>query len=172
MEIRLYHPYNRVFLKLWSLHISLIHSPFPIVSFCSRFLDMVTQHFGSVAASTVRGFVAEQFPLLIVGMRNRSAMEICSVLQGKKCLQGHIIISHGNLSTVFFNRRRVSLTGEYRSCDMVFKGSIPGRTSPHSEYKSSWNHRESRVLFYYFSPETLALLFLSRSQNVKTSNNW
>ena len=56
---------------------------------------MVTQHFGSVAASTVRGFVAEQFPLLIVGMRNRSAMEICSVLQGKKCLQGHIIISHG-----------------------------------------------------------------------------
>ena len=72
---------------------------------------MVTQHFGSVAASTVRGFVAEQFPLLIVGMRNRSAMEICSVLQGKKCLQGHNIISHGNLSTVFFNRCRVSLTG-------------------------------------------------------------
>ena len=71
---------------------------------------MVTQHFGSVAASTVRGFVAEQFPLLIVSMRNRSAMEICSVLQGKKCLQGHII-SHGNLSTVFFNRRKVSLTG-------------------------------------------------------------
>ena len=98
---------------------------------------MVTQHFGSVAASTVRGFVAEQFPLLIVGMRNRSAMEICSVLQGKKCLQGHIIISHGNLSTVFFNHRRVSLTGEYRSCDMVFKGSIPSRTSPYSEYKSS-----------------------------------
>ena len=63
---------------------------------------MVTQHFGSVAASTVRGFVAEQFPLLIVGMRNRSAMEICSVLQGKKCL---------HLSTVFFNHRRVSLTG-------------------------------------------------------------
>ena len=52
---------------------------------------MVTQHFGSVAASTVRGFVAEQFPLLIVGMRNRSAMEICSVLQGNKCLQGDII---------------------------------------------------------------------------------
>ena len=94
---------------------------------------MVTQHFGSVAASTVRGFVAEQFPLLIVGMRNRSAMEICSVLQGKKCLQGDII-SPGNLSTVFFNHRRVSLTGEYRSCDMVFKGSIPGCTSPHSEY--------------------------------------
>ena len=47
---------------------------------------MVTQHFGSVAASTVRGFGAEQYPLLIVGLRNRSAMEICSVLQGKEQL--------------------------------------------------------------------------------------
>ena len=44
---------------------------------------MVTQHFGSVAASTVRGFGAEQYPLLIVGLKNRSAMEICSVIQGK-----------------------------------------------------------------------------------------
>ena len=51
-------------------------------SFCCRFLDMVTQHFGSVAASTVRGFGAEQYPLLLVAMKNRSAMEICSVLQG------------------------------------------------------------------------------------------
>lgn len=48
----------------------------------TRFLDMVTQHFGSVAASTVRGFGAEQYPLLLVAMKNRSAMEICSVLQG------------------------------------------------------------------------------------------
>ena len=44
---------------------------------------MVMQHFGSVAASTVRGFGAEQYPLLIVGLKNRSAMEICSVIQGK-----------------------------------------------------------------------------------------
>ena len=45
---------------------------------------MVTQHFGSVAASTVRGFGAEQYPLLLVSLKNRSAMEICSVLQGNK----------------------------------------------------------------------------------------
>lgn len=45
---------------------------------------MVTQHFGSVAASTVRGFGAEQYPLLLVGLKNRSAMEICSVLQGNE----------------------------------------------------------------------------------------
>lgn len=45
---------------------------------------MVTQHFGSVAASTVRGFGAEQYPLLIVGLKNRSAMEICSVIQGNE----------------------------------------------------------------------------------------
>ena len=45
---------------------------------------MVTQHFGSVAASTVRGFGAEQYPLLLVSLKNRSAMEICSVLQGNE----------------------------------------------------------------------------------------
>jgi len=45
---------------------------------------MVTQHFGSVAASTVRGFGPEQYPLLLVGLKNRSAMEICSVLQGNE----------------------------------------------------------------------------------------
>ena len=47
---------------------------------------MVTQNFGSVAASTVRGFGAEQYPLLLVGLKNRSAMEICSVLQGKQAI--------------------------------------------------------------------------------------
>lgn len=52
----------------------------------TRFLDMVMQHFGSVAASTVRGFGAEQYPLLIVGLKNRSAMEICSVIQGSVTL--------------------------------------------------------------------------------------
>ena len=51
--------------------------------FCLRFVDMVTQHFGSVAASTVCGFGVEQYPLLIVGLKNRSAMEICSVIQGE-----------------------------------------------------------------------------------------
>ena len=53
---------------------------------------MVTQHFGSVAASTVRGFGAEQYPLLLVGLKNRSAMEICSVLQGnEKSLVSYIL---------------------------------------------------------------------------------
>ncbi|XP_048579867.1 FAS-associated factor 1 [Nematostella vectensis] len=48
----------------------------------ARLLDMVTQNFGSGAADTVRGFPHEQFPLLIVVMKNRSAMEVVSVLQG------------------------------------------------------------------------------------------
>ena len=43
---------------------------------------MATQHFGSVAASTVRGFRSDQFPLMLVVMKTRSAMEVCSVLQG------------------------------------------------------------------------------------------
>jgi len=63
---------------------------------------MVTQHFGSVAASTVRGFGAEQYPLLIVGLRNRSAMEICSVLQGKVGLP-NVFLSNMFLFRVVFN---------------------------------------------------------------------
>ena len=165
MEIGVYHPYNLAFFELWSLHISLIHSPFPIVSFCSRFLDMVTQHFGSVAASTVRGFVAEQFPLLIVGMRNRSAMEICSVLQGKKCL---------HLSTVFFNYRRVSLTGRVSVLWHGVQGFDPRlyQSSLRVYIRALWDDRESKAIVYYFSPETLVRLFLSRSQNDKTLNIW
>ena len=48
-----------------------------------RFLDVVTQQFGSVAATTVRNFNSEQYPLLLVVMKNRSALEVCSVLQGQ-----------------------------------------------------------------------------------------
>lgn len=47
-----------------------------------RLLDMITQHFGSIAASTVRGFEAEKYPLILAVMKNRSALEVCSVLQG------------------------------------------------------------------------------------------
>ena len=54
---------------------------------------MVTQHFGSVAASTVRGFGAEQYPLLLVALKNRSAMEICSVLQGNEKSSGSYILT-------------------------------------------------------------------------------
>ncbi|XP_015752631.1 PREDICTED: FAS-associated factor 1-like [Acropora digitifera] len=52
----------------------------------ARFVEMVTQHFGRVAASTLGGFGVEQYPLLIVGLKNRSAMEICSVIQGSVTL--------------------------------------------------------------------------------------
>ena len=57
---------------------------------------MVTQHFGSVAASTVRGFGAEQYPLLLVALKNRSAMEICSVLQGNEKSSGCYILTLEN----------------------------------------------------------------------------
>jgi hypothetical protein len=49
---------------------------------------MVTQHFGSMAAGTVRGFPVEKYPLLLVVMKNRSALEVCSVLQGNLTLSG------------------------------------------------------------------------------------
>ncbi|KAJ7381838.1 pre-rRNA processing and 40S ribosomal subunit assembly [Desmophyllum pertusum] len=50
----------------------------------TRFLDMVTQHFGSVAASTVRGFGAEQYPLLLVGLKIDQRWKFAQFLQGKE----------------------------------------------------------------------------------------
>ena len=52
-------------------------------SFFYRFLDVVTQQFGSLAASTVRDVSSEQYPLLLVVIKNRSALEVRSVLQGQ-----------------------------------------------------------------------------------------
>ncbi|XP_020896306.2 FAS-associated factor 1 [Exaiptasia diaphana] len=52
----------------------------------ARLLDMITTHFGSIAASTVRGFQTEKYPLILAVMKNRSALEVCSVLQGQLSL--------------------------------------------------------------------------------------
>ena len=44
-----------------------------------RALDMVTQHFGSVAASTVRNLDIERFPLVALAYRLRGVTEIFQV---------------------------------------------------------------------------------------------
>lgn len=48
----------------------------------ARLLAMVTQHFGSLAATTVRNFNLDQLPLLLVIMRVRSATEVFTVIRG------------------------------------------------------------------------------------------
>ena len=48
-----------------------------------RLVRMCTQHFGSVAANTVKTFNVDQLPLLLIITRNRSANEVANVIHGK-----------------------------------------------------------------------------------------
>ncbi|XP_002734494.1 FAS-associated factor 1-like [Saccoglossus kowalevskii] len=54
----------------------------------AKLLNWCTNHFGSVAATTVREFRTDQFPLLLVIMKIRSNTEVFSVLQGNVTLDG------------------------------------------------------------------------------------
>ena len=56
-----------------------------IIVFICRLYDIVTQKCGSGAADTVRGFRAEQYPLVVVLMKNRSSLEVSAVIQGNIC---------------------------------------------------------------------------------------
>ena len=51
-----------------------------------RFLEMVSRHFGSVAASTVRNFGVERLPLVILIAKLRGNMEIFQVIHGNVTL--------------------------------------------------------------------------------------
>merc|ERR1712168_240136 len=58
---------------------------------------MVTRHFGSVAASTIRNFKADELPVLIVISRQRGINEVSTVIQGKSTLDEqmmNLIASH------------------------------------------------------------------------------
>ena len=50
-----------------------------------RLLTMCTQHFGSVAANTVRNFKPDQLPLLLLISRTRSVNEVVNVIHGNYC---------------------------------------------------------------------------------------
>ena len=50
--------------------------------FFVRLYNIVTQKCGSGVADTVRGFGTEQYPLVVVIMKNRSSLEVSAVLQG------------------------------------------------------------------------------------------
>lgn len=47
-----------------------------------RLYDIVTQKCGSGVADTVRAFLAAQYPLMVVMMKNRSSLEVSAVIQG------------------------------------------------------------------------------------------
>ena len=61
---------------------SKIPDPFMEDFVFDRLYDIVTQKCGAGAADTVRGFGTEQYPLVVVIMKNRSCLEVSAVLQG------------------------------------------------------------------------------------------
>jgi len=63
----------------------------------ARLLTIVTRHFGSVAASTIRNFKPDELPVLIVITRQRGVNEVSTVIQGKSTLDElmmNLIASH------------------------------------------------------------------------------
>ncbi|XP_046840421.1 FAS-associated factor 1-like [Xenia sp. Carnegie-2017] len=61
--------------------------------------DIVTQKIGSSVASTVRRFKADQYPLVVVIMKNRSSLEVSAVLQG--------VITVNEVMTTLLNAREL-----------------------------------------------------------------
>ena len=61
--------------------------------FMFRLYDIVTQKCGSGAADTVRAFRAEQYPLVVVIMKNRSSLEVSAVIQGNICISPKAMLS-------------------------------------------------------------------------------
>jgi len=51
-----------------------------------RLLDMINRHFGSVAASTLRNFEMEKFPLVILVAKLRGNLEILQIIHGNTTL--------------------------------------------------------------------------------------
>jgi len=51
-----------------------------------RLLDMITRHFGSVAASTLRNMSVEKFPVVILIAKLRGNMEILQIIHGNTTL--------------------------------------------------------------------------------------
>lgn len=53
----------------------------------ARLLAMVTKHFGSMAASTIKNFSVEQLPLMLIIMRSRATTEVFTIIHGSVGLE-------------------------------------------------------------------------------------
>ncbi|XP_028404725.1 FAS-associated factor 1-like [Dendronephthya gigantea] len=73
--------------------------------------DIITQKCGSGAADTVRGFRAEQYPLVVVIMKNRSSLEVSAVLQGHSTMN-EVMTTLLNAHEVFEESRSIDIREE------------------------------------------------------------
>lgn len=51
-----------------------------------RFVNMLVQHFGNTAANTISKFRDGQYPLLLIVMKSKAGLEVCSVLEANTSL--------------------------------------------------------------------------------------
>lgn len=51
-----------------------------------RFVNLLVQHFGNMAANTVSKFRDQEYPLLLIVMKSKAGVEVCSVLQANTSL--------------------------------------------------------------------------------------
>ncbi|CAB4040649.1 FAS-associated factor 1-like [Paramuricea clavata] len=73
--------------------------------------DIVTQKCGSGVADTVRAFLAAQYPLMVVIMKNRSSLEVSAVIQGHSTLN-EVMTTLLNAREVFEQSRSVDIRDE------------------------------------------------------------
>ncbi|XP_071953083.1 FAS-associated factor 1-like [Antedon mediterranea] len=74
----------------------------------ARLLNMCTEHFGSMAASTVRNIQDDQFPIILIVMKSRSNAEVFSISQGNTSLD-EMMTALIHSVDVFNHQRSVSM---------------------------------------------------------------
>ncbi|KAK3895506.1 hypothetical protein Pcinc_000787, partial [Petrolisthes cinctipes] len=77
----------------------------------ARLLNLVTTHFGSVAATTVRNFNTDKLPALLLITRTRGVIEVLSVIHGN-CVLDEVMTSLLHASEMFEEQRAFEVTEE------------------------------------------------------------
>merc|ERR1712013_472617 len=73
--------------------------------------NMLVQHFGNTAANTVSKFRDGEYPLLLIVMKSKSGLEVCSVLQANTSLD-ELMMSLINGYEVFEQAKNIEVRSE------------------------------------------------------------
>ncbi|XP_078657588.1 FAS-associated factor 1-like isoform X4 [Branchiostoma floridae x Branchiostoma belcheri] len=77
----------------------------------ARFLGHISRQYGSLAAQTVRNYKADEYPLLMLVMRNRGASEVLKVVHGNNTVD-ELMSTLINAVDVFTENQRVEMQEE------------------------------------------------------------
>ncbi|XP_035698614.1 FAS-associated factor 1-like [Branchiostoma floridae] len=77
----------------------------------ARFVGHISRQYGSLAAQTVRNYKADEYPLLMLVMRNRGASEVLKVVHGNNTVD-ELMSTLINATDVFTENQRVEMQEE------------------------------------------------------------